>query len=97
MINKLLYDRIHQQRWENMTTIEELVEQIVPSEMGIEQDGEVFVSYDELMSDYQDYESIMDKDEFASDAGYDMVRASKQHQIIGNVDALFTCKSTIYY
>ena len=49
------------------------------------------------MSDYQDYESIMDKDEFASDAGYDIVRASKQHQIIGNVDALFTCKSTIYY
>ena len=73
-----------------MATVKELVEQIRPAQMGIEQDGEVFISYDELMSDYQDYESIMDKDEFASDAGYDMVRARKQYRVMGNIEDLFT-------
>ena len=81
-----------------MATVKELVEQIRPAQIGIEQDGEIFISYDALMSDYQDYEAIMDKDEFATDAGYDMVLAQKKHYIVGNIDGLFTDdKSLLFY
>lgn len=73
-----------------MATVKELVEQIRPAQMGIEQDGEVFVSYDALISDYQTYEAIMDKDEFASDAEYDMTAARKQYRVMGNIEDLFT-------
>jgi len=74
-----------------MSTVEDLIAELKPSQFGIEQDGETVLSYDELMSSYQDYETLAENGDIASDTtGLDMIAAQKQYQVMGNVEDLFT-------